>query len=292
MSKTAHWIYIGILSLLVILALIALIFNGYTYYNTSLEERFFHAGHESLKPSGIVGHGLGILGSLCMLIGVVAYMTRKRSRMMARWGLLKHWLEFHIFLCLLGPSLIVYHTAFKFGGLVSVSFWSMVAVVLSGIIGRYIYTQIPRGISGNALTMDELQRENAAYEEALRSDYQLDNETVAMINAVSRADFEKQTAKDFQALLALVRDDVARRSHLRRVRTRLVSLGVPANRIHAIVSIAKAKSLLLRKIAFLATAQRLFHYWHVVHQPFSIIMFVILAIHVIVTVSLGYQWIF
>ena len=48
----------------------------------------------------------------------------------------KHWLEFHIFLCTVGPLLVLYHTAFKFGGIVSVSFWSMVLVVLSGVAGK------------------------------------------------------------------------------------------------------------------------------------------------------------
>ena len=67
-----------------------------------------------------------------MLIGVGFYMARKRFRSLGRVGLLKHWLEFHIFLCSLGPVLVLYHTTFKFGGLVALSFWSMVAVFLSG----------------------------------------------------------------------------------------------------------------------------------------------------------------
>jgi hypothetical protein len=248
--------------------------------------------YDRWKPAGDIGHGLGIIGSAMMIGGVALYASRKRVRALRQMGKLKHWLEFHIFLCLLGPALVLYHTTFKFGGLVSISFWSMVAVVLSGIIGRYIYTQIPRGISGNALSMDELQKENAEYEQALRSEFDLDEETLAMINGISALGFVKKKEKDLQALFGLIRDDFSRRAHLRSVRARLLARGVPNNRLSTIISIAKRKSLLLRKIAFLATAQRLFHYWHVVHQPFSIIMFVILAIHVVVTVSLGYRWIF
>ena len=69
---------------------------------------------------------------------------------------LKHWLEFHIFLCTVGPILVLYHTSFKFGGIVSVSFWSMVLVVLSGIVGRFIYIQIPRTIQGKEIDMQDL----------------------------------------------------------------------------------------------------------------------------------------
>jgi hypothetical protein len=157
MSKTAHVLFITSLSVIVAITLILPLYSGLSYYNTGLEERFFHSDHQSFKPSGGVGHGLGIIGSLCMIIGVSAYMIRKRSRKMSRWGLLKYWLEFHIFLCTVGPIMVLYHTAFKFGGLVAISFWSMVAVFLSGIIGRFIYIQIPRTIEGRELTLQEVR---------------------------------------------------------------------------------------------------------------------------------------
>lgn len=53
--------------------------------------------------------------------------------------------------------MILFHTAFKFGGIVSVSFWSMIAVVVSGIIGRFIYIQIPRTIEGRELSLNEVK---------------------------------------------------------------------------------------------------------------------------------------
>src|SRR5450759_4235691 len=148
MSKTAHRIFIGILVAIVFIATIAILYKGLSYYKLSLEERVYHPDHSLLKPSGIVGHGLGIVGSLLMIIGMTTYMARKRYRALSRLGSLKNWLEFHIFLCTLGPIMVLFHTAYKFGGLVAVSFWSMVAVFLSGIIGRFIYIQIPRSIEG------------------------------------------------------------------------------------------------------------------------------------------------
>ena len=80
MSKTAHFIYISLLSLIVITITVMLIHDGNSYYQTSLEERFYHEDHKQLKPSGVIGHGLGILGSLFMLIGVSTYMMRKRMK--------------------------------------------------------------------------------------------------------------------------------------------------------------------------------------------------------------------
>jgi hypothetical protein len=36
--------------------------------------------------------------------------------------------------------------------------------------------------------------------------------------------------------------------------------------------------------------QRLFHYWHVLHLPLAIVMFLILAVHVAVALVFGYGW--
>jgi hypothetical protein len=157
MSRTAHIIYLALLSVIVVITLILPLYSGFSFYNTSLEERPFHVDYQSLKPSGIIGHGLGIIGSLFMIIGVSAYMIRKRMRSLSRIGLLKYWLEFHIFLCTMGPIMVLYHTSFKFGGIVAVSFWSMVAVFLSGIVGRFIYIQIPRTIEGRELSLNEVR---------------------------------------------------------------------------------------------------------------------------------------
>ena len=157
MSKTAHILYITVLTAIVTGAFAICVYIGFSYYNIGVEERFFHPDHIKLKPSGVLGHGLGIIGSLFMIVGVSAYMARKRFRLLFRLGILKHWLEFHIFLCTLGPILVLFHTSFKFGGLVAISFWSMVAVFLSGIIGRFIYIQIPRTIEGRELSLDEVR---------------------------------------------------------------------------------------------------------------------------------------
>src|SRR5659263_551588 len=181
MPKTVHRIFIGIMILTVGLAFILLLINGLEYYRTGLAERAYNSGHNSLKPSGILGHGLGILGSLLIIIGVSSYMVRKRYRFMSRTGLVKYWLEFHIFLCTLGPVLILFHTAFKFGGLVAVSFWSMVAVFLSGIAGRFIYLQIPRSIEGRELDLNEVRSMKSDVAGIVRHSYNLDEESYNII---------------------------------------------------------------------------------------------------------------
>lgn len=162
---TGHRIYIFTMVIIVAVVLVYLIYAGISFYKVRIEDRFFHPDYSKLKPSGILGHGYGIWGSLFMMIGVGSYMLRKRNKKFFRLGILKHWLEFHIFLCTLGPILVLFHTSFKFGGIVAISFWSMVAVFISGIIGRFIYIRIPRTIEGRELTLNEVRKMNAGMEE-------------------------------------------------------------------------------------------------------------------------------
>ncbi len=213
---TWHRVYIFSMGFVVFALFLYLTVSGISFYEESIEERFFHPDYMKLKPSGSWGHGLGILGSLSMIIGVSTYMIRKRNRRVQKLGVLKHWLEFHIFLCTLGPMLVLYHTSFKFGGLVAVSFWSMVAVFISGIIGRFIYIRIPHNINGKELSVSEVRKMNAG----------LDQATIE------------------------------------------------------------------RKIERLKLMQNLFRYWHVAHLPFAFIMLIIMLIHVAVTITFGYRWVF
>lgn len=289
MSKVAHKIYIIVFTLIVVLALIFLSYSGFTYYNTSLEERFFQTDHASLKPSGIWGHGLGIIGSLLILIGVFMYMARKRNRSLMRLGILKHWLEFHIFLCTLGPVMILFHTAFKFGGIVAVSFWSMVAVFLSGVIGRFIYLQIPRTIEGRELSLSEVKDMKSDVSTILNLSNDLDSETYDVIVDSTKKKVEIYHENVFIRYFRKNRED---KNTIREVRSVLKKNQLSREQYNKIVSLVKNEISLNRRIDRLVTMQNLFKYWHVAHLPFALIMLVIMIIHVIVTVTFGFRWIF
>ena len=90
-----------------ILVTLLLGINGYQYYYTPIENRVFLPQHALLKPSGLIGHGVGVLGSLMMIVGVAVYMVRKRIRIFFKLGYLKSWLELHIFLCSVGIPIAI-----------------------------------------------------------------------------------------------------------------------------------------------------------------------------------------
>ncbi|KAF0142826.1 MAG: hypothetical protein FD122_426 [Stygiobacter sp.] len=287
MIKLQHWIYL----LVGTITFIYLGYSGYSYYLTSYEERFFHPVHAILKPSGIIGHGLGIIGSLMMLVGVGLYMMRKRLKSFSRLGAIKHWLELHIFLCSVGPVLVLFHTAFKFGGIVALSFWSMVAVAVSGVIGRFIYVQIPRSIRGNEYSMDELKTLNQSYGEKLRNEFNLNDTLIGKLEYF--ASLKVYKSPNLISIIPLtIKDHNANKKLLNEFKIELRNEKLSEKSIKQITAICKSKLVLSRKISLLNSVQEMFRYWHIIHLPFAIIMFIIMIIHIGVTVAFGYRWIF
>ncbi|MCF8347550.1 MAG: hypothetical protein K9G61_01935 [Bacteroidales bacterium] len=289
MSITVHRIYIAIMSLIVLATLLGIGYYGYSYYRLPVEERFFSDQHQWLKPSGPLGHGFGIAGTLFMTIGVFFYMARKRLRSLSRMGTLKYWLEFHIFLCTLGPILVLYHTSMKFGGLVSISFWSMVAVFLSGIIGRFIYIQIPRTIEGRELTLNEVQNQRQDIVLLLKNEYNLDEESYRLI---SKTLINNPTEEGSSKSKGMLGNYFADRRFVKQLKRSLKVNQLSKSQKREVLNLVKGEISLNGKIERLTTMQNLFKYWHVAHLPFAFVMLIIMIIHVVVTIVFGYRWIF
>ncbi|MBA4320424.1 MAG: hypothetical protein C0412_18660 [Flavobacterium sp.] len=292
MKGKIHYLIIGFLFLIGIGVTILLLLNGIDYYTLPVEERFFSLKHTTLKPSGLIGHGIGILGSLMIIIGVISYMARKRFRSLFQFGYLSSWLEFHIFLCTVGPLLILFHTAFKFGGIVSVSFWSMVVVVLSGFVGRFIYIQIPRTIQGHELTAEELASSEADLNQIIDRELTVEGNLMLEFNSLTQHN-EYIHFTIWKSLISLWSNYFLTRNILHKLKMDLIKAGISdKHKIKVILKIAKTKIALTRRIGTLRTMQKLFRYWHIFHLPFALSMFIIMAIHIIITITFGYKWIF
>lgn len=289
MSPVTHKFYISTMVVAVAVTAAILAFTGYSYYATGLEDRFFHADNEVLKPSGLVGHGLGIVGTLLILIGIFSYMGRKRLRMFSEVGLLIHWLEFHIFLCSLGSLLILFHTSFKFGGLAAFGFWSLVAVVVSGIVGRFIYIQIPHSIEGRELSFNELKLMRNELSKELSENSVLDQDVKRTIEEFSSS---RTLVYHNVFIIRIIRKHFFNNRALRKVRRSLKTSRLSGNEYRKVIWLVKGEILLDRRLEELSTMQRLFKYWHVAHLPFALILLVIMVVHVSVVLVMGYHWIF
>ena len=147
---------------------LALLAYGFGYYWSSPAQRALSWKHAYLKPSGAIGLRLGMLGVLLFLF-IFLYPLRKKWAWLGRQGSSRRWLDFHVLLGLLAPVVVTFHSSFKFSGIAGVAYWIMIVVALSGVVGRYIYAQIPRSLNSAELSLQEAQ------EQSLRLATQLKN---------------------------------------------------------------------------------------------------------------------
>ncbi|RJP73714.1 MAG: hypothetical protein C4532_04100 [Candidatus Abyssobacteria bacterium SURF_17] len=268
---------------------VVLLADGYTYYRTPYPDRPHHADYRELRPAGSRGLAYGITGSAMMLLMLV-YTLRKRTRLLGRRTPLRPFLDFHIFMGVFGPLFILLHTSFKVQGLVAIAFWSMVAVALSGYLGRYLYQQIPRNAQDRELSLQEIDGmiKDEGDDLALRG--RLSPETVVEVNRLIERAFGVEAAAGDSLWGGFVAD-LKRpliRSRLLRPLRRLTRLS--RRECESLLNLAARRALLRRRLALLGRAQRLFHYWHVIHKPFAIVMYVIMFVHIGVAAWTGYGW--
>ncbi len=209
---------------------------------------------------------------------------------MRKMGVLRKWLNVHIFFGIIGPLLIILHSTFKLNGLVSVSFWAMIGVALSGVIGRYLYTQIPRTIAGNELTREEAGHQLEELSKRIQNQFGLhsgNGEKLAdVLSEYSDAEGKKSLGTYFVT-------NLTRFFRLRKTKKKLVSeFKIPVSQIRPLIKLIKQQIIIERRLRFWNVIHKLFHHWHVIHKPFAVIMYIIIFVHIGIAIWLGYTWIF
>lgn len=273
-----------VISFAVILAFLA---QGLDFYRTPLLERAHHEGYWHWKAGGIIGHRLGIVGSSMMML-MLLYSVRKRVGALRRVGPLGRWLDVHIYFGIVGPLLVILHSTFKVQGVVALSFWSMILVVSSGVIGRYLYLQIPRTRAGEELALAELERLDRQLADSLRTRFRLSEAQLARLDEVA-ADPTTPRVGLLRGMVRIVVDDVRLRSRLRDFARSCRS--VPRPVFEEFERVVRQKAQARRRILLWDRLHEVFHYWHVLHKPFAVVMYVFMIIHVAVAVATGYGWV-
>lgn len=259
---------------------------GLEYYFLPLHDRPYSDLHDLFRPTGTVGNRLGIAGTFLIAFGVASYMVRKRAHALSGVGRLRDWLSFHIWCCTLGPFLILLHTSFRVGGIVAIAFWSMVAVVASGVVGRYVYVRIPRTMNGRLRTMRELEEEQQARLAELRAAGVLRDEEIAGLLPPA----DEAPAGLITAVAHAVRSDFASRRDSRHLQRVLRQRGVDRRTRGRLAAAARDYRRTAQQRALLAPFARLFGYWHTAHLPFAIVMALVVALHIGVAIAFGYAW--
>ncbi len=277
---------------------LALALYGFDYYTLSAAQRPLSTKYDLLRPSGAIGLKLGILG-LAMFFAIFLYPIRKRWKWMSRQGSARHWLDAHVLLGLTAPLVIAFHASFKFRGIAGMAFWIMAAVALSGVVGRYLYGQIPRSLSTAELSLKESQELQEKLTRQLAAQRVLSPQHLRLLFRLPSAERVKEMPAIF-ALVYMLALDLLRPLHVASLRRRALgwsgffsSLGglLPGGntQIEGVIRIAREQAALSKRILFLSRSQQVFHLWHVVHRPFSYSFAVLACIHIGVVLLLGYM---
>ena len=267
---------------------LGLVLAGSAYYRLDAGARLTHPWHPWLKPSGAIGLAYGYLGTALLLL-LLAYSVRKRWRVLAGLGALRRWLSVHIVCGLLGPGFITLHAGFKFHGLISIGYWSMICVMLSGFVGYYLYSQLPHALAGHADASEFLRAEIEGLDRELAERFGLGPHDLAALRRASGAERAERLGA-LASLGFLLGQDVHTALGLRRLRhTPLRKRGrAELRRLRALV---RQRVLVERRRAFLHQTEALFGYWHTVHKPFAIVLYLMMGIHIAVAAWLGYAWV-
>lgn len=271
---------------------------GFDYYRMDAADRVFSEKHSQFRPSGTIGLKLGMLG-VALFFCLYAYPVRKKWKWLQRFGKTRNWLDFHVVLGVSVPLVITLHSSFKFQGLAGVAYWLMMAVMLSGFVGRYIYAQIPKSFNETALTLDEIEKLSASTRADLAQQKILSAIELERVLKTPQA-ARVQDMSLLGALVAMVWRDAIRpfqTAALRRaaaasvtdsVRTLfgLLSSGKPE--LEDAIRLARRHSRLVTKLAFLGRANQMFQLWHVVHRPFSYSFVVLACLHISLVLLMGY----
>ncbi len=276
---------------------IALAVYGFDYYTLPIDQRPFSDKYDLLRPSGLIGINLGIFGTVLFCV-LFLYALRKAMPFLGRIGTARQWMDFHVIIGVSAPVLIAFHASFKFNNVAGAAFWIMLAVALSGVIGRYLYSQIPRSLNAAELSYQELEAREDELADALAKQSLFDPMYLQKIFAMPSAEHVRNSPV-LLILAEMFLLDLARPLKLARLRRKemghalvvlslggLLRMGTPE--LEAIIRQIRAKAALSKRILFLDRAQRIFHLWHIIHRPFSYAFVVLALVHIVNAIRMGY----
>lgn len=270
----------AILLVLVLLVITALLYwRGHDFYLLDLDARVDHEDFRVLGPGEEVGHGYGVVGTGLIFTNLL-YLVRRK---LARWplGSMRFWLALHVVTGLVGSLLIVFHSAFQLRTpIASVTSVSLFVVVLTGVVGRYLYALTPK-VDADALEARLSSLDALVSGMSARAREALAQRPITDIGAAAgllRTLWTLPTwwaqARERRRAIAQLRDGVDlvgdERLFLERALDSLAQLAVGEVR-------AIAASTLLRT-------------WRSLHRVLAVLLLLAVSVHIVVAWFYGYRW--
>jgi hypothetical protein len=296
-SERGHRLRLYSLYVLAIATNLAIFIYGFDYYKLASVDRPFSPKHHMLRPSGPIGLYLGFLG-VALFVGIFLYPLRKHWAWLGQKGTTRHWLDIHVLMGLTAPFIVAFHSTLKFRGIAGMAFWIMFAVSASGVVGRYLYAQIPRKVTTAELSIKEVQELQEGLTQQLKAQNLLPEADLRALLRLPNADRVKRLPIVI-AIVYMMILDVIRVFGVARLRRHAVGFGeslrtlagfLPTRHreLEKAIHAAAEEAALSKRILFLSRSQKVFHLWHVVHKPFSYAFAVLALLHIGLQFVLGY----
>ena len=222
----------------------------------------------------------GLLGTGLMIIAAIYPMFRRLSAF--RWlASNTMWFDFHLMAGTVGPMFVALHSALKLSSWVSLAFWSMVIVTVSGFIGRYLYTQVPELSSGREL--EQLDHERAFAQHRARHPVAMSEIDRELWDHGQRAGRVAASYGLVASLVWLLIEDLRRPGRWLARRTRLARVGVTGKARRDLVRRTGRMLLIQRGAVIAPKANLLLNSWKKVHVPFTVLLTVFSAAHIYIS---------
>jgi hypothetical protein len=286
-SRRSRFVLFGFVGLLLAICVV-----GSPYYLLPVAERVRDPLHPWLKPAGYIGQSAGLL-AIAIFVFLWLYPIRKKFRSLAWTGSIARWLDVHVLAALALPLLVAIHASWRFDGLIGLGFWAMMVVWASGVVGRYLYSRIPRSKAGVELTLEQIGARRQQLLEQIATSTGLAGQEIE--RALDTGPGPAGRPGIIRTLLCMVSDDLARRRAARRFR-RLYRRSGPRRRRHDrqvltwVLRLAKREMALTQQGRMLDATHGLFRWWHVLHRPVAVAALLAVMVHVAVVVALGATW--
>lgn len=239
-----------------------------------------------------IGYWLGVVGGTMMLL-LFSYPLRKHFRFAQTWGRVKWWFLVHMLLGVGGPLIILLHSTFHIGSLnAGVALYSMIIVASSGVIGRFIYARVHRGLRGEQTGFKELQARAKFDQDEVRSRLAFAPRVEADLKAFEQAELQAppgwRTWTRQVFWLPLKQWLVYRRCvHDLRVPIRKLARHGKWSPEDLVRREAMSRKLVRRyltavvRVAQYTAYERMFSLWHIAHIPFVYLLIVSAIVHVV-----------
>jgi len=287
-ARQKSWLSVALFFLVGTAVIAGLAAMGWSYYLLPRALRYRSAQHALLKPSGTWGHGVGILATLFMLLNFV-YPLRKRLRWFKGRGSIAPWLRFHVFVGIMSPLVILFHSAFQWGNqLATTTYVSVLVVVATGLVGRYLYGWFRLG-PGEAREAKRLQQSLATVVANLPAgwaEYAATRDP-ALHHVLSLASVGPPMPGSLLGLFVGMPVEGLRVFRgLRHAKRLFLDKSAHRGFCADVQSLRRARA----KIRFHRAFKRLMSAWRSLHVVLAIVLVAVIGMHVWVSLRVGFRW--